>query len=66
MKPNILSKPRGQALSTHPRQHAAKALRVWNQMAGNLENQDHDVTVRFLPGLSFQGKPSVPFNLYES
>ena len=36
MKPNTLS--RSQTLSTHPGQHVAKALRVSNQVAGNLEN----------------------------
>lgn len=50
---------------THPGEHAANALRIFNQMVGNLEFQDHHVTVRFLPGLSFQGKPSSPITFMD-
>lgn len=64
MKPN--TPLRSQTLSTHPGEHVAKALRVANQMVENLGNEDHHVTVRFLTGLCFQGKCSIPYNFYES
>lgn len=64
VKPN--TPLRSQTLSTHPGEHVAKALRVANQMVENLGNEDHHVTARFLPGLYFQGKCSIPCNFYES
>ena len=57
---------RSQALSTHPGEHGAKGLRVVKQMVGNLENEEHRVTGRFIPGLYFQGKCSILYNFYES
>lgn len=57
---------RSQTLSTHPGEHVAMGLRVVKQMVGNLENQEHHVTGRFIPGLYFQGKCSILYNFYES
>lgn len=54
MKPNTL--PKSEVPTTYPGEHVADALRVSNQMAGNLENQDHRVTVKFLNGVVFSGK----------
>lgn len=53
-KPNTLS--RSQILTTYPGENVANALRVSNQMAGNLENEAHHVSIRFLPEVVFAGK----------